>query len=198
MTVSITRCCKKWPEFFRALLLCAAVATAHAGSIEPLSAALTPGEDGHTLSAEFSVDLGARLEEAVTRGVPLHLNLEFTLERVRWYWLNEHVATVTVNYRLSYNALTRQYRLSAGGLHQSFATLSEALRVISRVAALPVVDKGVLKNGETYAVALRLSHDRSQLPKPLQIDAIANKDWQVDAKALRWQFHQNEAAGGAK
>lgn len=160
----------------------------HAGSIEPVHATLKPGEDGHVLSAEFAVDLGPRLEDAVARGVPLYFNLEFTLERNRWWWLNEQVASITITYRLAYNALTRQYRLSFGGLHQSFANLSEALRVISRVSALPVADKGVLKAGDGYAAALRLSLDRNQLPKPLQVDAIANSDWQVSAKVLRWQF----------
>lgn len=196
MTAFITRCCRSWPSLFAALgaaMLLAAAAPAHAGSIEPVRAALNAGEDGYTLSAEFTVDLGPRLEEAVARGVPLFFNFEFTLERNRWYWLNEHVATVTINYRLAYNALTRQYRLSVGGLHQSFATLAEALRVISRVAALPVVDKGVLKAGDTYAAALRLSLDRNQLPKPFQIDAIANRDWQVDTRTHRWQFVHSDA-----
>jgi hypothetical protein len=81
-----------------AVMLLAAAGAAHAGSIEPVAAALKPGEDGYTLSAEFTVDLGPRLEEAVGRGVPLFFNFEFTLERNRWYWLNEHVATVNINY----------------------------------------------------------------------------------------------------
>jgi hypothetical protein len=185
---SITRCCRSWLSRLALLLALALAGVAHAGSIEPVQADLKQGEDGHVLSAEFSVDLGARLEEAVARGVPLYFNLEFVLERNRWYWLNEQVASITINYRLAYNALTRQYRLSVGGLHQSFATLAEAMRVIARVSALPVADKGVLKPGENYTAALRLSLDRSQLPKPLQVDAIANSDWQVSTKALRWQF----------
>jgi hypothetical protein len=171
-----------------AALALAVAGLAYAGSIEPVQADLKPGEDGHVLSAEFTVDLGARLEEAVARGVPLYFNLEFVLERNRWYWLNEQVASITINYRLAYNALTRQYRLSVGGLHQSFTSLAEALRVISRVSALPVADKGVLKPGEGYTAALRLSLDRSQLPKPLQVDAIANSDWQVGTRTMRWQF----------
>jgi Domain of unknown function (DUF4390) len=185
---SITRCCRSWLSRLALLLVLALAGVAHAGSIEPVQADLKPGEDGHVLSAEFSVDLGARLEEAVARGVPLYFNLEFVLERNRWYWLNEQVASITINYRLAYNALTRQYRLSVGGLHQSFATLAEAMRVIARVSALPVADKGALKPGENYTAALRLSLDRSQLPKPLQVDAIANSDWQVSTRALRWQF----------
>lgn len=195
MTASIIRC---WRNLSLALLLALWAAIAAAGSIEPLRGAVALGDDGYALSAEFAVDLGPRLEEAVSRGVPLYFNLEFTLSHARWYWADEHVAGRVVAYRLAYNALTRQYRLSVGGLHQGFATLAEALQVLSRVAALPVADKGALKIGETYSAALRLSLDRNQLPKPFQVDAIANKDWQVDAKVLRWQFSPAAPAAEAK
>lgn len=159
-----------------------------AGSIEPVRAGLSLGDDGYTLSAEFNIDLGPRLEEAVTRGVVLNFNLEFTLSRNRWYWIDEHVAGHIVRYRLSYSALTRQFRVSVGALHQSYASLQEALRFISRVGALPVADKAAIKPGATYEAALRLSLDKSLLPKPFQVDAIANRDWQVDATILRWDF----------
>ena len=161
---------------------------AQAGKIEPLEASLSAGDDGYVLSAQFQIELGSHLEEAVSRGVPLYFQMEFDLTRNRWYWSNEHVAGRTINYRLAYNALTRQYRLTTGGLHQNFATLEEALRVLARIASLAVADKGLLKPGEIYQAALRLSLDRQQLPKPFQVDAIANRDWQVEATTRNWTF----------
>jgi len=191
MTAFITRCCKRieagLPALALALLLLTAV-VAQAGSIEPKHAALTPGEDGYTLSAEFAIDLGNRLEDAVARGVPLYFNLEFVLERSRKYWVNEHIATHSLTYKLAYSSLMRQYRLSTGHLHQNFGSLAEAMRVVGRIAALPVVDKNLIQPGETYEAAVRLSLDRSQLPKPFQVDAIMDRDLQVDTKVLRWHF----------
>ena len=191
MTAFITRCCKRieagLSSLLLALLLLAAVA-AQAGSIEPTRAVLVPGEDGYTLSAEFAVDLGHRLEDAVARGVPLYFNLEFVLERSRKYWVNEHVTTRSLTYKLAYSSLTRQYRLTTGNLHQNFGSLEEALRVVGRIAALPVVEKDAIKSGESYEAAVRLALDRSQLPKPFQVDAITDRALQVDAKVLRWQF----------
>lgn len=178
-------CLRRW---LLALALVSLAGLAHAGRIAPVKAVLSPGHDHYLLSAEFKVKLGSNLEDAVTRGVPLYFVLEFDLTRHRWYWADEHVAGKTITYRLSYAALTRQYRLSSGGLYQSFASLKEALRVIAHVVDLPVVDKDALKPGDTYHAALRLSLDRQQLPKPFQVDAIADKDWQVDAITLRWQF----------
>lgn len=169
-----------------ALVLCAGLAAA--GSIEPKSASLQADERGQLLSADFGIDLGPRLEEAVGRGVPLNFRFEFTLSHKRWYWADEHVAGRILKYRLSYQALTRQYRLSLGNLHQNFATLEEALHALGHVARLQVVDKGVLKPGETYHAAVRLSLDREQLPKPLQVDALADREWFVEAKILRWDF----------
>ncbi len=189
MTVSITPCWKRRLE--RALILLGwlcAVGTALANGIEPLRATLLSDERGHALNAEFAIELGPRLEEAVSLGVPLDFRLEFVLTKKRRYWIDEHVVGRVLNYRLSYHALTRQYRLSVGGLHQNFATLDEALRVLGRVARLQVADKGDLISGESYSAAVRLSLDHGQLPKPLQVDALADRDWRVEAKTLRWEF----------
>ncbi len=187
---STTRCWPRLASLALALfaLWAACIAAAWAGGIEPQRAQLTLGEEGYVLSAEFDLELGTQLEEALTRGVTLYFNLEFTLSRRRWYWIDEHVAGHVGHYALSHNALTRQYRLSSGGLHRGFATLTEALRVLGHVVDLPVADKSALKPGEQYDAALRLALDRSQLPKPFQLDAIANKEWQIDTRVLRWRF----------
>ena len=199
MTASITHCCKSALERFApwrwgsAWLLAIALAVpalpVQAGSIAPVSASLSPADDAaYQLNAEFDIDLGGRIEEAVSRGVPIYFNLEFELTRPRWYWISEHVAGTAITHRLSYNALTRQYRLSTGALYQNFATFAEAVRVLSRVLILHAVDRTAVKRGESYVAAVRLSLDKTQLPKPFQVDAITNSDWQVDTKALRWQF----------
>lgn len=189
----ITPCCKNALERLTRLLcvlaLAVCAAAALAGSIEPKRGVLSTAEDGSTvLNGEFIIELGHRLEDAVSRGVPLYFTLEFELTRPRWWWSNESTINKTTQYRLSYTALTRQYRLTTGNLHRNFATLEEALRVMSRLVDIPIADKGVLKLGESYDVGMRLSLDRNQLPKPLQVDAIANKDWQVETRVLRWHY----------
>jgi hypothetical protein len=165
---------------------------AHAASIEPVKASVFATEDGYALSADFAIDLGLRVEDTVSHGVPLYFNLELEVTRPRRYWIDEHILSHALTYRLSYNALTRQFRLSTGGLHRSFDTLSDALRAMGRIAALPIADKNTFKTGEHYEMALRLALDHSQLPKPFQIDAIASRDWQIDAKVLNWQMTAGE------
>ena len=169
-------------------LLLLAAALAGAAEIEVRRAELSAGEESWLLDAEFGIDLGQRLEEVVARGVALYFVAEFELTKGRWYWVDEHVAGRKQTWRLSYNALTRQYRLSSGALHQSFASLDEALRVLGRLREWPVADKALLKAGEPYNAALRLKLDLTQLPKPFQVTAIGNKDWNITAEVKRWSF----------
>jgi hypothetical protein len=170
------------------LSLAFAAGTASAGVIEPVRGQLNPGEDGYVLSATFDIDLGSALEEVLIKGVTLAFNLEFGIERKRWYWFDERIVGRVIDYRLSYNALTQQYRLSVGNLHSSHATLAEALRVLGHVEGLVVAGKSAITPGHAYTAELRLVLDKSQLPKPFQLDALANKTWQVDSKTLTWQF----------
>ncbi len=194
MTAFSTPCCRSARDGARVLRHCLAwlallaALAAHGGEIRVRSALLAPGDEAYVLDAEFDINIGPRLEEAVARGVSLYFVLEFDLTRPRWYWADEHVAGKVQHYRLSYNALTRQYRLSVGALHQSYASLDEALRVLSRIRNWPVADKSQLKAGEVYDAAVRLKLDLSQLPKPFQVSAIGNKDWNVAAEVRRWNF----------
>ena len=195
MTVSITPCWKNHLRQALGLFCClfwlgvaqAAVPGAP-GSIEPKSARLEPEGSGQVLTAEFSIALGARFEDAVARGVVLPFRFEFTLTRTRKYWMDEHVTGRLIEFRLGYQALTRQYRLTQGNSHLNFDTLDEALKALGRVNRLPVIDKGHVVPGESYRAAVRLSLDRNQLPKPLQVDALADRDWHIEARTRQWEF----------
>jgi hypothetical protein len=196
MTAFFMRCRKKTQAALLLALLClASVAlSAWAGSIEPQRASISPGDDNYTLAAEFNIDLGRRLEDVVAHGIPLYFELEVVLERPRKYWVNEHIVTRNLTYRLSYHSLTRQYRLaqvsqvSSGSLYQNFSSLADVLRVLSRISALPIVERHAIVPGKTYMASLRLSLDRSQLPKPFQLDAMTDADWNVASKTLQWKF----------
>lgn len=146
-------------------------------------------EDGYALSANFAFEFNQRLEEAVNKGVVLHFVADFELSRPRWYWLDEKVLTRSQTYRLSYHALTRQYRLSTGGLHQSYASLSDALLMLSRLRNWGVIEKSdkSFKPGDSFQAALRLRLDINQLPRPFQLSAIGNKEWSLASDWKVWQ-----------
>lgn len=149
---------------------------------------ITPGDDAYVINADVTLELSSRLEDVVSRGVPLYFVLDFELTRPRWYWFDEKVAVRTLTYRLSYHAITRQYRLSTGALHQSFDSLEEALHIVSRLRDWNIADKSALKPGESYEAALRMRVDLTQLPKPLQVTAIGSKEWNLASQWQRWTY----------
>lgn len=160
-----------------------------AAEIEIANPQLLPGDEGYILSADFRFELNPRLEEAVARGVTLYFVADFELTRNRWYWFDEKVVSRNQTFRLYYHALTRQYRLSTGGLHQSFPTLAEALRMLSRLRNWQVIEGSEkARAGESYDAALRLRLDVTQLPRPFQISALGSKDWNLLSDWKIWRL----------
>jgi Domain of unknown function (DUF4390) len=167
---------------------------AYAEGIETQEITFAPGEDGaYVLTADYVIGLSARLEEAL-KAIPLVFLFEFDLTRRRWYWLDEEVTSGQVFYRLSSNALTRQYRLTigdtradaAGGIRGlNFSTLEEALRLIAKVRRPQVLPAGALQRGERYRLNARLRLDVTQLPKPFQLNSLTQKEWALDSDIKR-------------
>ena len=191
--VSSTAFSKSVPERLRAWLfwLVFLPAVAWTAEIDIANPQLGAAEDGYVLSADFQFELSPRLEEAVARGVVLYFVVEFEMTRSRWYWLDEKLVSRSQTYSLSYHALTRQYRLSSGGgLHQTFATLGEALAVLSRLRNWEVVERRerAVRPGENYHAALRIQLDLTQLPRPFQINALGNRDWRLASDWKTWQL----------
>jgi len=177
--------------FFGVLGASIAPAQAATDAFELTAVALkaSPTEpDRWVLSADFEIGLGPALEEAVNRGLPLYFVAEFELMRPRWWWWDERVRAASRTWRLSYHALTRQYRVALGSYVQRFSTLGEALESITRIRGWPVIDHEKLRPGEVYTVAVRLRLDSAQLPKPLQMSAITSRDWNPTAEWTRFPF----------
>ena len=164
-------------------------APARAENIEISHIALEANDEGYALDADFQIDLNPRLEDAINKGVALYFEVEFELTRKRWYWFDEHSASRQLMLRLSYHALTRQYRISRGALHQSFSSLPEALRVLSRVRSWQVLERAEISAGTNYQAALRVRLDVTQLPKPFQLNALTNREWSLASDWRRWRFN---------
>ena len=143
-------------------------------------------DNAFVLDAHFDITLTPTLEDALNKGIPLYFLLEFELIRPRWYWFNDRVVSLHQQYRLSYNALTRQYRLGVGNLYQNYASLQEALEVMSRLRRRQEIEPGLLRKDATYLAALRFRLDISQLPKPFQLTALGSSQWQISSDWYRW------------
>lgn len=123
------------------------------------------------------------------QGVPLYFVSEFILTRPRWYWLDETVTQHEQTIKLSYNTLTSQYRITRGSIFQNFTSLDAAINTIRRQSA-PVAAE-LFNSGNNYIAAVRMRLDETQLPKPLQVNALANDDWNLDSGWYKWIVHSD-------
>ena len=172
------------------LMLVIGAGPAHAvgDRIETEQVSIEPRDDGYYLTADFVLELKPRVAEALDRGLTLYFVVEAELTRSRWYWFDEKTVNAVLNYRLSYHALTRQYRVSTGNLQLGYATLTEALGVIAHVRDWKVAERATLRVGDAYAAAVRMRLDTTQLPKPFQINAITDRDWKLESDWKRFVF----------
>ena len=143
------------------------------------------------LNATFQIELSPGLEDAVQKGVVLYFQTEFDLTRSRWYWFDEKSALAQRQVRLSYQPLTQQYRIASDGFTFSSKMISEALQAVGSVGGWRVMDNAQLDPGRSYTAALRMTLDLSKLPKPFQVNALNNRDWNVSSDWYRFPLSSN-------
>jgi len=170
-----------------ALLLAAVSASAaQTHGIEVRRAIFVVTDEHYVLETDIDIVLSPPLEEALNKGISLYFLLDFELVRSRWYWFNDKAIANQQQYRLSFNALTRQYRIGIGAFYQNFPTLAEALEVMSKVRRREDIEPGLLSKGTSYVAGLRLRLDTSQLPKPFNLNALGSREWSLGSEWYRW------------
>ena len=179
------RCCKKLPSVLLWFALCLVATAVWAGGIEANRAEMRVSEDGYQLTADFSVNPSYEVQHALSLGVPLYFVSEFSLTRSRWYWLDEQIFQSEQTFKLSYNVLTRQYRISRGSLFQNFASLDEMLRMLAHQSSV-YIPRQVMKKDGSYIAAAKLRLDTGQLPNLMQVNVLTSKDWDLDSGWYRW------------
>lgn len=162
------------------------LANAASSGIHIKSAELLAVDESYSLSTDFDISLSPVIEDALNKGVPLTFLLEFQLSSPRKYWFDDEIVTQTQFVTLSYHALSRQYLVNRSGHQQSFSNLQQAKDDISNIKAWAVVDKKLLKKGESYIAAIKVRLDQTKLPKPVQVEAIGSDDWSIASERYRW------------
>ena len=165
--------------------------TVSAEGIKIKSFELEKVDNDWLLNATFQIELSPGLEDAVQKGVVLYFQTEFDLTRSRWYWFDEKPALAQRQTRLSYQPLTQQYRIASEGFTFSAKTISEALQAVGSIGGWRVIDNTQLDPSKSYTAALRMTLDLSKLPKPFQVNALNNRDWNVSSDWYRFPFVAN-------
>ena len=168
------------------LFLGSSIVFAASNTILIKQAELQATDEFYLLNAEISITFDSEIEEAINKGVPLHFLIEFQVVSPRKYWFDDEIMTTTSFVSLSYHALSRQYLVNRDKHQKSFETLNEARDELSQLIDLKVLEKSLLEKDGNYKAALLMRLDQSELPKAIQVDAIATEKWNLTSQKYEW------------
>ena len=152
--------------------------------------------EGIVLMANVRIELPPAVEDALLKGVPMFFVAEAEVVRHRWYWTDKKVANAQRHMRLAYQPLTRRWRLNVASgvitpnslglaLNLSFDSLPEAMAALQRISAWKIADTAQIDPDSIHRVEFRFSLDLTQLPRPFQIGAFGQSDWNISASATQ-------------
>lgn len=179
-------------RFWALLLLMPAVWAGSAAAAEFVvqSAETYLTDEVHHLNANIDYDFGEPALEALHNGVPLVVQLDIEIDRVRDYVWNENIAALHQRYQLGYEALIGRYVITnlnsgADAFYPSFDAMLEAL---GRIRDLPILDADLLSEDGPYQVSLRASLDLEALPVPMRIMGYFSSDWRISSEWFTWSL----------
>jgi len=145
---------------------------------------------GVFLSAVVPVQLPPSVENALLNGIAMHFVAQAQILRHRWYWSDKVLVNAMRYVRLSYQPLTRRWRVAQASepiaptglgiaLAQNYDTLQEALAAMGRISRWRVAQASELDEDTPYTLRLNYRLDTSQLPRPLQWGAVGGVNWDL-------------------
>ena len=161
---------------------------AHA-DISTQYATMSRQSDGvYALNADFRLSMPQQLQDAINHGTPVSFQVEFNINRPRWYWSNENLASTSREQRISFNSLTREYRVSSGSDQYRYNTLNEALLNVSRVSQWRVLWPTDYTSGEPLEGSVRIYLNTSKLPRTYQLNSLTNQGWGLNSGWYTFNF----------
>ncbi|MDQ8033954.1 hypothetical protein CEG14_24240 [Bordetella genomosp. 1] len=168
---------------FSALLLSFALLFGLAGGqlayADPGVTHVTPEiRDGKlVIDADVDFPLNEQLRDAASRGLSLYFTADVTITRARWYWFDATLVDQRLTWRITYNALTRQWRAGQDELSLPVGSLDDAMDLVRRIRGWQVADADQFEAGQRYEGQIRVRLDTSLLPRPFQVNALNSSSW---------------------
>lgn len=152
------------------------------------SAYVEPVDGVYQLNTTLVFDLPEGARRVLREGVPLTLDLEIVVRRVRRLWLDENVATLEQRYELNYHALSERYlvRNVNSGEQSSFVTLDAALDSLRVLGSLPMLDDSLVRSDARHEISLRAHLDLRTMPDTLRFILFWSDDWRQDTEWYTW------------
>lgn len=159
-----------------------APAQAQSGGAELASFGVQRSEDGLLLNYAVNFELPRGAEEALNKAVPLYFVAEAEVFRDRWYWRDKRIASAARVWRIVFQPLTFNYRVTFAGISQSYASRAEAFASIRRGGGWKIAEPSQLEEGARHYVEFSFRLDTSLLPRPMQIGIGSQPDWALSVE----------------
>ncbi len=162
------------------------------GYFEVRSAETTPVDGVHHLDARLQLVLSSEALEALNSGVPLTIELQMQVIRVRRFYMDALDAELAVRFELEYRPLSQRYivRNINSGHQDSFATLYSALNNLGRITDLPIIDDALLAPDKPYRIRVRAMLQTQQYPAPLRLLFFWRSQWQLQSDWFEWTLER--------
>jgi hypothetical protein len=142
------------------------------------------------MSANWRFDLPVALEDALFKGITLYFVTEVDISQERWHIYNQHLAHAERHVRLFYQPLTRRWRVNTSpqpfnvsglgmSLGQSYDSAEEALNAVRRIVHWHIANEADINPDAKQTIQINFKLDLKQLPRPLQIGAAGQSDWNI-------------------
>jgi hypothetical protein len=158
------------------------------GRFEVRSADLELKEGVYQLNARLELPVGDAVRQGLADGVPLALELDLGIERVRQLLPNAGVASLTQRYHLQFNTVSARYilRNDNSGQQESLPTVDAALEQLSQVRGLPVLDKSLIAADRRYEASVRAKIDYGTVPFSVRILMFWVNEWHRESDWYTW------------
>lgn len=168
-------------------------AVAHAQNTRPTSFSAVrfdASDDGVRMSGSMHFDISEQVRDTLQKGVAVYFVFETKTTRKRWYWSAENVLQHKRYMRLTYQPLTRRWRLNTSTqplnrgvtgilFNQNYNSLDEALAVMRRISSWQVLKAKDWNAHDNYDVQVQFKLDVSQLRRPMQIGTAGQSGWNL-------------------
>jgi len=158
------------------------------GRFEVRSADLQLKDGVYHLNAHLDLPVSEVVRRGLAEGVPLAMELDLDIERVRQLLPNSRVAELTQRYHLQYNAVSARYilRNDNSGQQESLSSVDSAVERLSEVRGLPVLDKALITADRRYEASVRAKIDYGSVPFSLRVVMFWVNDWHRESDWYTW------------
>ena len=158
------------------------------GRFEVRSADLELKDGVYHLNARLDMPVSDAVRQGLAEGVPLTLELDIDIERVRQLLPNSRVAELTQRYHLQYNAVSARFilRNENSGQQEALDTAEAALAQLSEMHGLPVLDKSLIAPEHRYEASVRARVDYGSVPFSLRVLMFWVNEWHRESDWYTW------------